>query len=68
MTWVLVVVAITANGWQVVEDGRFENINDCFWAREYIVNEANQQLGIYNTDTPPPGMQAVCIRVPGTDT
>jgi len=68
MNWVLLIVALTNSGWQVAEDGRFNEINDCFWAREYIITEANNSLGIYNTTTPPPGMQAVCIRIPTTDT
>ena len=68
MNWVLLIVAMTANGWQVAEDGRFDDINDCFWAREYIIDQANQALNRWDTTTPPPGMQAICVRIPTNNT
>ena len=58
MTWVLVLVAVLNTGEVVAQnEGEFDNIHDCFWAREYIIDAMGSIDG-----NPPNGFQAVCIK------
>lgn len=57
MKWVLVYIALTHHGHPIVEEkGRFEQMTDCFLAREALAEEMGGSNG-YFLD----GEQAVCV-------
>ena len=58
-SWVLVLVALTFHGHPIAtEEGRYENMKDCFYAREKLSLDVGADL---STGHFPKGMQAVCI-------
>ena len=56
MAWILVFITITASGPEVKEIDLFQNINDCFFARQALII---QRGGI---EYFPINEQAVCIK------
>ena len=58
-SWVLVLVALTFHGHPIAtEEGRYENMKDCFYAREKLSLDVGADI---STGHFPKGMQAVCI-------
>ena len=39
MKWILVHIILTTGGIQATNEGTFDDMNDCFWARDYLANE-----------------------------
>ena len=56
MKWVLVYIMLTSNGVQASVEGTFNDMVDCFWARDYLANEKFGEDGLF-----PPNQQGVCV-------
>ena len=57
MKWMLVVIGIMNGTPEVTNEGVYENMSHCFFAREQIIWEMFQKPAVY----PPPNWQVVCI-------
>jgi hypothetical protein len=57
VTWVLVLVAVLETGVLASQEGEFKYMEDCFWARERLIERLNP-----GESNPPIGTQLVCIR------
>lgn len=58
-TWVLVLITLTFHGHPIAtEEGRYNNMTDCFYAREKLSLDVGADPG---TGHFPKGMQGVCI-------
>ena len=59
MKWVLVLIGFLDNGQFVAApDGVFDNMEDCFWAREYMAEQLGGSNGYYPVNT-----QGICLQV-----
>lgn len=57
MKWILVHILLSANGGLDASTvGSFDDMNDCFWARDYLATEREGEDGFF-----PPSEQGVCI-------
>ena len=57
MKWILVHIMLTAGGIQATNEGTFDDMNDCFWARDYLANERLGEDGFF-----PPNEQGICVQ------
>jgi len=58
MKWVLIYITLGFSGsMEATVEGTFEDMNDCFWARDYLAVMAGGDDGSF-----PESEQAVCIR------
>jgi len=57
MKWILVLIVLDFNGYMEANvEGTFDDMNDCFWARDYLATEREGEDGFF-----PLGEQGVCI-------
>ena len=57
MKWILVLVVLDFNAsLEATEQGVFDSMEDCFWARDYLASERGGEDGFF-----PPNEQALCI-------
>ena len=57
MKWVLVHIMITAGlGIEAKVEGTFNDMHDCFWARDYLATEKGGEDGFF-----PNNQQGVCV-------
>lgn len=57
MKWILVHILLSANGGLDASTvGSFDDMSDCFWARDYYSVERGGEEGFY-----PPNEQAICV-------
>ena len=60
-SWVLVLITLTFHGHPIAtEEGRYETMKDCFYAREKLAFDVGADLG---TGHFPKGTQAVCVPI-----
>ena len=56
MTWLLVHIMLVAGDVKATIEGEFKDMNDCFWARDYLANERLGEDGFF-----PPNEQGICV-------